>query len=75
MVVSRPIYILSITDIQTYNHIRRGRTFFNLVPTILEFWQNLGRFEFILLYELATKLGADQSVCRYMFAPAYEVAK
>ena len=59
---------------------RRGRTFFNLVPT-----RKLGAdntrilakfsFELILLYVFAPELGADQSVCRYMFSRACVIKK
>ena len=78
---SPPCIVIESNDISLeslealISNCRRGRTFFNLVPT-----HKLGAdntrilakfsFEFILLYELAPKLGADQSVCRYMFSRA-----
>jgi len=59
---------------------RSRRTFFNLVPTCKLDSKNtriLAKFSFELnlLYEFASKLGADQSVCWYMFSRACYLLK
>ena len=58
---------------------RRGRMFFNLVPTH-ELGANSTRifakfsFELIFFYKIAPKLGAKQWVCQYMFSRTWTLS-